>query len=252
MDPKEAYLSKPWLKYYPEGVPEDVDVPHVSVPELFDEVAAKYGGKTALIFYGSKISYAKLKDLIDRFATALHRLGVKKGDTVSLYLLNCPQYVVAYFAALKLGAKVTPISPVYTSQEVRHQIEDSDASTIVCEDILYDNVEKAGVSLENVILTNIGDYLPAIKRLFGRKALAKALRTVAEFRPSILVLALGLDTARSDPTGTWNLSAKDFQANGRMIAELRLPTLVVQEGGYRTRTLGVNAKHFFEGLLSGP
>jgi len=174
MDPKEAYLSKPWLKFYPEGVPEDVDVPSVSVPELFDGVAKKYGGKVALIFYGSKISYAKLKDLIDRFATALNRLGVKKGDTVSLYLLNCPQYVVAYFAALKLGAKVTPISPVYTSQEVRHQLQDSDASTIVCEDILYDNVARAGVSLTNVILTNIGDYLPAIKRIFGRKALAKA------------------------------------------------------------------------------
>jgi long-chain acyl-CoA synthetase len=176
MDPKEAYLSKPWLKYYPEGVPEDVTVPNVSVPELFDGVAEKYGGKVALIFYGSKISYARLKDLIDRFATALHRLGVKKGDTVSLYLLNCPQYVVAYFAALKLGAKVTPISPVYTSQEVRHQLEDSEANTIVCEDILYDNVAKAGVSLKNVILTNIGDYLPAIKRLFGRKALAKAYK----------------------------------------------------------------------------
>jgi len=176
MDPKEAYLSKPWLKFYPEGVPEDVDVPPVSVPELFDGVAKKYGGKVALIFYGSKISYAKLKDLIDRFATALHRLGVTKGDTVALYLLNCPQYVVAYFAALKLGAKVTPISPVYTSQEVRHQIVDSDASTIVCEDILYDNVAKAGVSLQNVILTNIGDYLPAIKRLFGRNALAKAYK----------------------------------------------------------------------------
>ncbi|MDY0165812.1 MAG: histone deacetylase family protein [Thermoguttaceae bacterium] len=85
-----------------------------------------------------------------------------------------------------------------------------------------------------------------------QKALAKALRVVAEFNPSVLVLAFGLDTARSDPTGTWNLSAKDFQANGRIIAGLGLPTLVVQEGGYRTRTLGVNARHFFEGLLTGP
>ncbi len=83
-----------------------------------------------------------------------------------------------------------------------------------------------------------------------RKTLAKALRVVAKFQPNILVIALGLDTARSDPTGTWTLLAKDFQANGRMIAELGLPTLVVQEGGYRTRTLGINARHFFDGLLS--
>jgi len=89
----------------------------------------KYGNKTALIFYGNKISYAKLKELIDRFATALADLGVKKGDTVALYLLNCPQYVIAYFGALKIGAKITPVSPVYTSHEIKHQIQDSDAAT---------------------------------------------------------------------------------------------------------------------------
>ncbi|MFH1243925.1 MAG: AMP-binding protein, partial [Pseudomonadota bacterium] len=79
-----------------------------------------------------------------------------------------------YFGSLKVGAKVTPISPVYTSKEVKHQIEDSEAKTVVCEDILYDNVEKAGVELDNVILTNIGDYLPSLKKLFGKSALSKA------------------------------------------------------------------------------
>ncbi|MGA2467876.1 MAG: AMP-binding protein, partial [Thermodesulfobacteriota bacterium] len=111
MNAKEAYAAKPWLKHYPKGVSDTVDIPAISVPDLFDRVVKKYGNKTALIFYGNKISYAKLKDLIDRFATALADLGVKKGDTVALYLLNCPQYVIAYFAALKIGAKVTPISP---------------------------------------------------------------------------------------------------------------------------------------------
>ncbi len=84
-----------------------------------------------------------------------------------------------------------------------------------------------------------------------RKALAAALQNVVDFGPSVLVVALGLDTARGDPTGTWLLTAKDFHANGRMLGELGLPILVVQEGGYRTRTLGVNARHFFEGLVAG-
>jgi long-chain acyl-CoA synthetase len=173
MDAKEFYASKPWLKYFPEGVPENVEVPTISVPELFDQVAGKYGKKTALIFYGKKISYAELKELIDRFATALADLGVKKGDTVALYLLNCPQYVISYFAVLKIGAKVTPISPVYTSHEIRHQIQDSDATTVVCQDILYDNVEKTGIPVKNVILTGIADYLPALKRILGKGALGK-------------------------------------------------------------------------------
>src|SRR4030067_968983 len=173
MNAKEAYAAKPWLKPYPKGVSDPVDVPPISVPDLFDQVAGKYGNKTALIFYGKKISYTKLKELIDRFAAALADLGGKKGDTVALYLLNCPQYVIAYFGALKIGAKVTPISPVYTSHEIKHQIQDSDAMTVVCQYILYDNVEKTGIAMKNVILTSIADYLPTLKRLLGKGALGK-------------------------------------------------------------------------------
>jgi len=176
MGAKAAYMKKPWLEFYPEGVPEMVDIPLQSVPEIFDEVTDKYGNKTALIFYGRKISYRSLREMVDRFATALAGLGVSKGDTVALYLLNCPQYVVAYFAALKVGAKVTPISPVYTSKEVKHQLEDSEADTIICQDIMYDNVEKTGLTLKNVILTGIAEYLPALKRLLGKSALGKVYR----------------------------------------------------------------------------
>ncbi|NNL76385.1 MAG: AMP-binding protein, partial [Desulfobacterales bacterium] len=91
-----------------------------------------------------------------------------------LYLQNCPQYVIAYIGALKVGAKITPISPVYTSQEVKHQLTDSETKTVICEDILYDNIEKANVELDNIILSSIGDYLPALKRAFGKSALGKA------------------------------------------------------------------------------
>ncbi len=81
-----------------------------------------------------------------------------------------------------------------------------------------------------------------------RKALATALRRIASFEPDFMVVALGLDTAKGDPTGTWSLTRNDFRLNGRMIGELGIPVLVVQEGGYRTRTLGMNARAFFEGL----
>lgn len=84
-----------------------------------------------------------------------------------------------------------------------------------------------------------------------RRSLELALERIAAFRPLILIVALGLDPAKGDPTGTWLLTARDFAANGRMIGGLGLPTLVVQEGGYRTRTLGLNARSFFEGFLAG-
>jgi len=83
-----------------------------------------------------------------------------------------------------------------------------------------------------------------------RRALARAIRAVAEFGPRFLVIALGLDAGEGDPCGSFGLVSDDFRANGRMLAELGLPTLVVQEGGYRLRTLGANARSFFEGLLA--
>lgn len=82
------------------------------------------------------------------------------------------------------------------------------------------------------------------------KALDRVIRRIQAFKPHFLVVALGLDTAKGDPTGTWRLLARDFENNGRLIGELGLPTLVVQEGGYRTRALGTSAMSFFKGLAA--
>ena len=96
--------------------------------------------------------------------------------------------------------------------------------------------------------------LPLAENLDGeayRKVLTGALEKIRKYNPQFLVLALGLDTAKGDPTGSFSLMAKDFRENGRLIGSLSLPTLVVQEGGYRTQTLGINARNFFTGLWDG-
>jgi len=96
--------------------------------------------------------------------------------------------------------------------------------------------------------------LPLPEQLDGagyRQALERAIKRIGRFRPQFLVVALGLDTAKGDPTGTWSLVAADFAENGRMIGRLGLPTLIVQEGGYDSRVLGGNARHFFAGLWEG-
>ncbi len=84
-----------------------------------------------------------------------------------------------------------------------------------------------------------------------REAVAKALKRVAAHKPDFLIVALGLDTAKDDPTGTWSNKASDFRALGKMIGEAGFPNLVIQEGGYRIRTLGINARNFFTGLTEG-
>lgn len=81
-------------------------------------------------------------------------------------------------------------------------------------------------------------------------ALKSALARISDFAPDFLVVALGLDTASGDPTGSWPLIGRDFFDIGRMIGQIQKPTLIVQEGGYRTRSIGHNAAAFFEGLNS--
>jgi acetoin utilization deacetylase AcuC-like enzyme len=87
--------------------------------------------------------------------------------------------------------------------------------------------------------TDVSDY---------RITLAHALRKIEVFNPTYLVVCLGLDTAKDDPTGTFSFKGKDFEKSGRMIGSLKKPVLVIQEGGYLNRTLGTNALHFFKGL----
>jgi acetoin utilization deacetylase AcuC-like enzyme len=81
-----------------------------------------------------------------------------------------------------------------------------------------------------------------------RETLKKTLTIVEKFKPEFLIVALGLDTAKGDPTGTWTLSPKDFYLNGKMLGGLKMPVLFIQEGGYRNRYIGVNARNFFKGF----
>ena len=96
--------------------------------------------------------------------------------------------------------------------------------------------------------------LPLKKGIDGAthlKAVQRAIKRIKEFKPDVLVIALGLDTAQNDPSGTWNLLADDFNANGKLIGQQAYPTLVVQEGGYDCSVLGRNALAFLSGLWAG-
>ena len=84
-----------------------------------------------------------------------------------------------------------------------------------------------------------------------RETLGHAIKIVRKFKPEFLIIALGLDTAKGDPTGTWLLSPADFLLNGKMAGSLRMPTLIIQEGGYRNKYLGINARSFLKGFYEG-
>ncbi|MEA3191836.1 MAG: long-chain acyl-CoA synthetase [Betaproteobacteria bacterium] len=164
----DVYLSRPWVKHQ-GGKPVGIQVPLRPVTQAFDEATDRDPGRTAVAFYGRSISYRELREAADRLANALAKLGLKKGDRIALYLVNSPQFIIAYFAALKCGATVTPISPVYTSHEVKYQLQDSGARAIICQDVLYEKVARTGLELDFVVVTNVGEYLPPLKRLLAKK-----------------------------------------------------------------------------------
>jgi long-chain acyl-CoA synthetase len=135
----------------------------------FEKMADKFPDRLAIIYLGEKFTYARLRNLINRFATALNRLGVRKGDKVMLYITNSAQWVIAFFGIQKIGAVVVPVAPIYTSFEIEYMINDSGAETIICLDTNFGYVQDifSKTSLKRVIVTNLVDLLPLWKRAVG-------------------------------------------------------------------------------------
>lgn len=160
-------LSKPWTKNYDEGVLSEINIPEKPLYSLIDEAANTYPEKTAIIFFDKKITYKQLKEMIDRFAHALQEHGVKKGDVVAIMLPNTPQFVISYYAILKIGGIVTPLNPLYKSAEIKRQLLDSGAETIILLDLLYPEFEiiKNEVKMKNIIVTSIKDFLPPLLKM---------------------------------------------------------------------------------------
>ncbi len=172
---------KPWLKHYEPGVRAALDYPDVPMHRYLENAAARTPGQTATIFGGvvhqlggalldARLSYGKLNEHANRLANALATMGVKRGDRVALLLPNCPQYVISYYAILKLGAIVASNNPMYVARELEFQLNDAGAETIICLSRLYGTVRKvrANTALRNVIVANIKEYFPpALKALFS-------------------------------------------------------------------------------------
>lgn len=135
----------------------------------FEQNCQKYPDKAALIYLGKSYSYVHLKELIDRFATALHTLGVGKEDKVFIYLPNCVQWVIAYLAILEIGAVAVPVSPIYTPNEITYMLNDCGAETIICQDANFGYVKDVlpRTGLKRIIHTGLASMLPLWKRVVG-------------------------------------------------------------------------------------
>jgi acyl-CoA synthetase (AMP-forming)/AMP-acid ligase II len=155
-------MERIWLKSWPAGIPQQLVFPERPLHEFLRESARKYPEKVAIQYYGTQIRFKELDGQSDRLAAALMDFGIKRGDRVSLFLENCPQFVMAYYGTLKAGGVVVAANPMFKEEELKHEINDSGARIIVTLDHLYPKVReiRQDTPLDHVIVTSYWDYLP--------------------------------------------------------------------------------------------
>ena len=156
-------MEKVWLTSYPEGVPELIpDPPYSSLTDMMNASMKKYASRKAYTNMGSSITFGELDELSNRFAHyLLYELNLKKGDRVAIMLPNVNQYPIALCGILKAGLVVVNVNPLYTPRELKHQLSDSRAKTIIIlenfANVLSEVIHET--SIEKVILTKMGDML---------------------------------------------------------------------------------------------
>ncbi|PZO03518.1 MAG: acyl-CoA synthetase [Hyphomicrobiales bacterium] len=160
---------------WPAGIPREPHYPlgEVAISEHLREWARRQPNKPACIFYGREISYRELDNLSDRFAALLHEHGARPGDRVAVFLPNCPQFMVAFFGILKLGAVHVPVNPLFREAELAYELNDTDARLILCLDSLMPLLRQVRdqTPIETVFVTSLAEMLPAVPSLPVPKAL---------------------------------------------------------------------------------
>jgi len=155
-------VDKPWFSSWPEGMPKELVLDERPLFEFLRGNARKHPEKTAINYYGRMISFKELDESSDQLAAALCDLGLKKGERVSLFLENCPQFVISYYGVLKAGGVVVAANPMFKDDELKYELKDSGARIVVTLDHLYSKVRniRDEISVSHVIVTSYWDYLP--------------------------------------------------------------------------------------------
>ena len=158
-----------WRTEYRHPGPWDRGYAPLSVPQMFSDAAAARPQAYLADFMGRKYSYADVRSAVNRVACGLQRLGIAKGDRIGLFLPNVPHYLAAYYGAMKIGAAVVNFSPLYTPEELEHQVEDSGTRilfTLSAKALFPTALEVLdNSSLEKLVVGSVAGALPFAKAL---------------------------------------------------------------------------------------
>ena len=154
-------MERPWLKFYEKGVPHHIDYPRIPLSQVLDDTVREFPELDAVVFQGTRIKYRELAEWTRNLASGLQQMGIQKGQRVAIMLANCPQYIVAYYAILKLGGVVVNVNPMYVERELEFQLCDAGAQTIIAARDLLPRLEavQAKIPLKTIILTDPGEHV---------------------------------------------------------------------------------------------
>ena len=153
--------TRPWQRHYDYNVPTTIRYPRLPIQDILQIPANAYPDKPALSFYGTEMTFWEVRQQVLRMANALGALGVQKGERVGIHLPTCPQYVIAYYAVLSLGAIVVNLNPMYTVDELKHIVELTGLTTLVTFEMVLPNVRTLcqDMQIPRVVVTKVTDYI---------------------------------------------------------------------------------------------
>lgn len=208
-------MDKIWIKHYQEGVPHIINIDeYSSIIDLFEQSCAKYAENCAYENLGNQLSFKELDEKSREFASYLQQLGLKKGDRVALMMPNLMQYPIALFGILRAGCIVVNTNPLYTPDELTHQINDSGAKVILVLANFATTVEKALPnlkSIEKVIITEIGDCFPLVKRVIVNAVVKYIKKMVPDYQlPNSISFNDALAQGKKGPFQHYKLNHEDI------------------------------------------
>lgn len=158
----------PWLKHYPKGINWYENFFGKPLYCLLDDAAAKWPDNIALDFYGKTYTYARLKEMTDSIARGLQNIGVKKGTRVGIFMPNCPQFVMCYYAILKAGGTVVNFNPLYSNKEIAHQVKDAHVEVMITVNLRVTYAKLVpfigNSSIRKIVMCQFQEAMPLTKR----------------------------------------------------------------------------------------
>ena len=201
-------MEKIWLKNYPKDVPHEINPStYSSLLVLFEESCSKYGKNSAFENMGVSLSFDKLRQLTEDFASYLqNQAGLKPGDRIAIQMPNLLSFPVVLFGALKAGLVIVPTNPLYTKREMKHQFNDSGAKAIVITSNFAHSLEEIidETSIKTVVVSHVGDLLGWPKSMIVNNVVKYVKKMVPKYNiPKAInlmeALALGKNEAYTRP-----------------------------------------------------